>query len=473
MHPSHKLTLIAVVLAISFNSLAQQAPEKKIHYINAQEAANLAFENRVEILNAKLDIKNQEAFNKEVTGLALPQITANMSVGRNFNIPVTVLPDFISPAVYNVLENEDVRNGSGDPVKWDGIINTFPARFGVPWQAAFQASVQQIIFQPEVFVALKAREGAMELYETQLKVAQDSVKYNVYLVYYGVLVAEKGLEFARGSKSRLTKLLSDQEAFFKAGFIERLDLDRTKVNLNNISTTVANLENTVTNAYAALKFALAVPQSDSLHLMDTLSRDWIEEDIFSFEETFEYNQRFEIQALRKSEELQKLQVKRFKMSALPTVSAQWNLATNAQRNRFTFFDAGDRWFFSNIVGVNVSVPITDGWQRHNRVKQAQYSLEKTRNSIDRFQQAIDYQIINTRNSLSNAIVALNNQEENKALAERVFETTKIKYEQGLGSSFEVLQAETDLQVALTNYYQALYNAGVARITYMQSLGQMK
>jgi outer membrane protein len=472
MNPSHKFPFLGILLMLSFYSLAQPK-EKKIHHVTAQQAAEIAFENRVEILNAKLDVKNQDAFNHEITGLALPQVKAGFGINRNFNIPVTVLPDFISPAVYNVLENEDVRNSSGDPIKWDGIINTFPAQFGVPWQATLQASVQQIIFQPDVFVALKARSSAMELYEKQLKVAQDSVKFNVYLVYYGVLVAEKGLEFAQASQGRLRKLLQDQEAFFNAGFIERLDLDKTKVNLNNISTTVTNLENTVTNAYAALKFALALPQADSLHLMDTLSKDWIKEDVFSLEDDFDYNQRFEIQALQTTEKLQELEVKRFKMSALPTVAASWNLATAAQRNRFTIFDTGDRWFFSNILGVNISVPITDGWQRYNKVKQAQYNVQKTKNTLDRFKQVIDYQIINTRTSLSNAIVALNNQEENKALAERVFESTKIKYEQGIGSSFEVLQAETDLQVALTNYYQALYNAGIARITYMQSLGKMK
>jgi outer membrane protein TolC len=122
--------------------------------------------------------------------------------------------------------------------------------------------------------------------------------------------------------------------------------------------------------------------------------------------------------------------------------------------------------------MNISVPITDGWQRHNKVKQAQYSLDKTRNSMNQFKQAIDFQIINARTTLASAIAALNNQEENKVLAEKVFNSTKIKYAQGLGSSFEVLQSETDLQTALGSYYQALYNAGIARIAYQRALGKL-
>lgn len=450
-----------------------QPTEKNVHRVTAKQAADIAYKNRVEILNAKIDIQNQDAYNHEVTGLALPQINAGFGVARNFNIPVTVLPDFISPTVYNVLENEGVKDGNGNPIKWDGIINTFPAKFGVPWQATLQASLQQIIFQPDVFIALRARNSAIELYENQLKVAEDSVKFNVYSVYYGVLVAEKGLGFAKESQARLKKLLEDQEEFFKAGFIEKLDLERTKVNLNNITTTVINLENTVTNAYAGLKFALALPQRDSLVLTDTLSKELIKEDIFSLESNFDYTDRPEILTLNTTEKLQQLQVQRFRMGGLPTVAASWNVATAAQRNRFSFLDTGDRWFFSNILGVNISVPITDGWQRHNRVKQARYSLEKTRNNIDWFKQIIDFQIINARTNFSNAIAVLNNQEENKVLAEKVFETVKIKYKQGLGSSFEILQAENDLQVALTNYYQALYSAGIARISYVRALGKFQ
>jgi outer membrane protein TolC len=449
-----------------------QETERKIHSVSALQAIDLALKHRAEILNAKLDVDNQVAYNKEITGLALPQIAGNIAGAYNFNIPVTVLPDFISPTVYGVLEDNGVKDGNGNPIKWDGIINTFPAQFGVPWQATLSASVKQILFQPDVFIALKARSGAVELYENQLNVAVDSVKSNVYNTYFGVLVSEKGLEFARESQSRLKQLLKEQQELFKNGFIEKLDIEKTQVNLNNISTSVIRLENMVATSYAGLKFALALPQSDSLHLTDELTEEWVKRDIFEKSNDFKYDQRPEIKTLATTEELQKLQIRRFKMAALPTIAAQWNVGTSAQRQRFNFFDTGDRWFYSNTLGVNLSIPITDGFQRHNRVKQAEYTLEKTRNSRKQFEQYIDFQIMNARTSLTNAIAAYNNQQENKELAEKVFNTTRIKYEQGLGSSFEVLQAETDLQTALNNYYSSLYSAGIARIAYMRALGKL-
>ncbi|HSK14517.1 MAG TPA: TolC family protein [Phnomibacter sp.] len=471
MDHSHKLllTLAGTLMACA---LWAQPAEKRIHRITAAQAVEIALKQRAEMLNARIDVENQKAYNREITGLALPQVRTSFSMARNFNIPVTVLPDFISPSVYNVLENEGVRDGNGDPIKWDGVINTFPAQFGVPWQATLMASIQQVIFQPDVFIALKARAGALELYQNQLKIAEDSVKFNVYNAYFGVLVAQKGFQFAKESQLRLQQLLKEQEQLFKNGFIEKLDLEKTQVNLNNITTSVINLENTITRSYAGLKLALAIPQTDSLHLADDLTDEWVKEDILSMGDGFDHTDRNEIKTLLSSEELLRLQVKRYRMAALPAVSAQWNVGTSAQRQKFNFFDTRDRWFYSNVLGLNISIPITDGWQRHNKVKQAQYELDKTRNSMDQFKQVIDFEIINARTTLTNALVALKNQEENRVLAEKVYNTTRIKYQQGLGSSFEVLQSETDLQGSLSAYYQALYNAGIARIAYFRALGKL-
>ena len=67
---------------------------------------------------------------------------------------------------------------------------------------------------------------------------------------------------------------------------------------------------------------------------------------------------------------------------------------------------------------------------------------------------------------------MDSQEKNMELAERVYNTVKKKYEQGVGSSFETLQADTDLQQAQSNYFKALYDAIVAKISYRKSLGKL-
>ncbi|MCU0333741.1 MAG: TolC family protein [Chitinophagaceae bacterium] len=465
--------LLCMALLLGSSPLhAQSDSTPQLYRLTAREALDLAMKRRTEILNAQIDVQSQDALNREITGAALPQVKGNFGLQRNFAIPVTVLPDFISPSVYGVLEREDVRDGNGNPIKFDGVINTFPAAFGVPWQAQVGVGVQQLLFQPDVFIGLKARSSAIELYKNQLLVAEDSVKSNVLQTYYGVLVTEQGLRFARESRDRLAKLYADQQQLFNTGFIEKLDVEKTKVNLNNVNSTVTNLKNLVALSYGGLKFALGISQKDSLVLTDSLSLTELNRDVLEMENGFKYENRNEIKAINSSQELLGLQVRRYRMNAYPTVAAFWNLATNAQRLKFDFFDTKQRWFFSNIAGVNISVPLTDGLQRRYKLKQAELAYQKSNNSLDRFKQAIDLQVVAARTTFTNALLALNQQVENKELAEKVYATTKIKYDRGLGSSFELIQTETSLQDALNNYYQALYNAVVARIGYQRALGKL-
>ena len=470
-HPHQNMLLLLSILITTLQGIGQQT-SSTVHHVSAQQAVQLALKQRTEVLNARIDLENQVSINREITGQAYPQVRGSIGVNKNFNIPVTVLPDFISPSVYGVLEAEDVRDGNGNPIKFDGVINTFPAQFGVPWQAQLGISVQQIFFQPDVIVGLQARKSALLLYENQLKVSEDSVKSNVFNTYYGALVAEKGLEYTQKSFERLTQLYKEQEELFKNGFIEKLDLEKTKVNLTNVRTTVSRLQNIVKLSYAALKFALALPQTDSLHLTDALTDDMVKDGLLELEADFKYEQRNEIKTLQSSEDLLKLQVKRYKWQAFPTLAATWNVATSAQRQKFDFFDRDGRWFYSNVLGINMNIPIIDANQRREKVRQAELALKKNQNTINQFKQVIDLQTINARTSLKNALDILSNQQENRDLAEKVFNTTKIKYQQGLGSSFEVLQAETDLQTSYSNYYQALYDASIARIGYMRAVGKL-
>lgn len=466
------LTMVLCFFAAALVHAQQKADTKATHSLTAAQAVELALKQRTEILNAQLDIRNQEAVNKEITGSALPQVKSTGSVQKNFLIPVTVLPDFISPSVYGVLNNEGVKDANGNVIQVPTNYATFPAQFGVPWQTSLGGSVQQLLFQPDVFVGLKARKSSLEFYENQLKIQQDSVKSNVYRTYYGVLIAEKGLSFVKESETRLKKLLSDQGVMFENGFIEKLDLDKTQVSLNNIHTQAIQLTNLVNVSYAGLKFALGLPQADSLILSDTLTTENIQKNVLSYAENFKYEDRSDIKTLNSNIKLLGLQVKRYQLNGLPTVALGYNAQTSAQRQTFNFFDTDQKWFFSHGAGLNISMNLFDGGQRRNKVKQARYALEKGQNTLNQVKQVADLQIVSSQTQLINALDALNNQEENKALAEKVYNTTKIKYEQGLGSSFEVIQSQNDLTTALNNYYQALYNAVVAKIDYQKALGKL-
>ncbi len=463
---------VVILCLIAFLQPWQTSAQQAFN-LSAQQAAVLAVKNATEIKNLTLDRSIQIAKNREYIGQTLPQANGSVQMQKYFNIPVTLLPDFISPAVYQVLEDKGVKDGSGNVItKPAAEPKFFPAQFGVPWQASAGFQFQQLLFQPDLFIALKARKKAVDFTEANIKVMEDSVKSNIYRSYYSVLIAEKRKSYLDESIRRFEKLKSDQEKLFKNGFIERLDLDKTQVGLNNLQTNATQIGNLIQIGYASLKFALGINQVDTLTLSDTLSVDLVKKDLMSLS-NFAYADRKEIQLLNIAKELQVLDVKRNKLGYLPTLSTYFNYSRNALRSDFSFFDFSQKWFKTSLWGINMSIPIFDGGQKLNKIRQATLNLEKTQNTIQNLERAIDLQLNAANIIFANSLSTLEVQERNVSLADRVFSATKKKYEQGIGSSFELSQSEQDLETAQSNYFQSLYDAINARISYMKALGKLQ
>src|SRR4026209_990485 len=108
-----KTILIAFVLLnlIQINTQAQQ-----VYEITAKDAVDIAFKNVNDLKNAKLDYKIAEARNKEITGLALPQVSGSLQGNHYLSLPLIQFPDATESFIYEVLKDNDIRDGNGNPI---------------------------------------------------------------------------------------------------------------------------------------------------------------------------------------------------------------------------------------------------------------------------------------------------------------------------------------------------------------------
>jgi len=459
----------ATVIFLLF--LSNRLAAQKVYEITAKEAVDLAFKNVADIKNAHLDYQIADARNKEITGMALPQVSGSLSGNHYLSLPLIQFPDATEQTIYDVLKREGVKDASGNPITSSGQFVVRDFSFFSPWNVNAGINVQQLLFEPQVFVGLQARKALLDASGLQIKVAEDKVREAVYKSYYAVLISQKQLLFVLESRKRLDKLAHDMQAMYKAGFAEQLDIDKTTVSLNNTRAVENQLKNGVTIGYAVLKMTLGLSQSDSLALKDTLTAAQVKEGLL--DETFSYENRNEIKLLNKSKELQTYDIKRYKLSYFPTVSAFLGLQKTGQRSSSPNGN-NDPWFWynTNQVGLSINVPIFDGFQKKYKIKQSQLTLQKLDNTLDNAKKGIDLEKTVARNTLINAILNMDVQEDNMKLAEKVYNTEKKKYEAGLGSSFNILQSDTDLQQAQSNYFKSLYDAMVARVTYLKALGKL-
>lgn len=466
-----KTILIALIIVNLFqvNIKAQQPQQPQVYEITARDAVAIAFKNVADLKNARLDYKIAEARNKEITGLALPQVTGSLQGNHYLSLPQIQFPDGSEVQIYDVLRAEGVKDASGNPITKEGEFSYRNFSFLTPWNVNGGINVNQLLFEPQVFVGLQARGELLTSSGLQLKVAEDNVKEAVYKSYYAVLISQKQLLYIQESIKRLEKLTAEMNEMFKNGFVEKLDIDKTTVTLNNTKMTEIQLRNVVTIGMAVLKRNLGLTQSDSVVLKDVLNADLIKAEIL--DDDFKYEDRNEVKLLNSAVKLQGYDIRRYKLSYYPTVSAFYNFQHNGQRSSE---GSANPWFWysTNLVGLSVSVPIFDGFQKKNKIKQSEFTLEKVQNTLDETKRGIDLERAVAKNTLINSILAMDAQEKNMELAQRVFNTVKTKYANGVGSSIETLQADTDLQEAQSNYFRALYDAVLAKIVYMRSLGRL-
>lgn len=454
-----KIKMTMLLLLLTAFAQAQQRYE-----LTVKGAVELAYKNVIELKNAQIDYQIQEAKNKEILGQAYPQLTGNAGANHYLKLPVILFPQS-DDGIYQVLKREGLIAQSKQPPPPSTVA--FPIQ--QPWNLQVGVTLQQLLFQPDVFVGLQARQAALDLSNSAIEVVKEKIKDSAYKRYYAILIAEKQLHFIDESLKRLQKLYQDDSVMYKNGFAERLDLDRVQVQINNLQSTRNTVANAIDISYAALKISLGISQKDTVVLKEELTTASLKDGLL--DESFSYENRAVIRQLEKVKTLQELDVKRNRLGNLPTVAFGANYTLNAMGQKF-FTNSNTLWINSAYVGLNINVPIFDGFQRRYKTQQAQLNVEKTGNSIEQVKQAIDFEQNISRSTLRNALTDLDLQERNMQLAEKVFNTTKLKFQEGLGSSFEVLTADTEMQRAQANYFNALYNAIIARISYQNSLGKL-
>ena len=120
----------------------------------------------------------------------------------------------------------------------------------------------------------------------------------------------------------------------------------------------------------------------------------------------------------------------------------------------------------------MSIPVFDGFRKKHQIQQAKFDLEKTENTMANFENAMLHEVYNYAVQIKNGMDNLKIQERNMKLANEVYRVSKIKYAQGVGSNLEILNAETSQREAETNYFSALYDTILNKISLDKALGKL-
>lgn len=468
MKQLYLILLASVVLAGTVSAQAQTQATAAPATFTLDDCIRYALENTVDVKNARIESLISEAKVKETVGIGLPQIDGSVSLQHNPRLP----------RFYQQYDPESI--GFFDLSTIPGIqpndVVSFPNVFQLPSSGNAAVSVNQLLFSASYLVGLKASSTYKELsYKTEEQ-TQITVVENVTKAYYAVLVNKERITLFDNNIARVDSLLRSTRAMNENGFAEAIDVDRTQVTLNNLKSERLKFLNLQRLSLGLLKFQMNYPMDQEIDVTGDIADMQVSESLFQeYQDGWNYQNRIEYKLLDTQRRLQELDIKNTRSASMPSLSAFAQLGWSTQSDNISGLfktesdipdtdDFGpDKWYSFSTIGLTLNIPLFSGLQRNYQLQQARLSLQKIQNNYTQLKQSIDLSIYQNTTTFQNAIETLKSQQENMALADRVARVTKIKYEQGVGSNIEVTDAESALREAQVNYYNALYDAIIAKI----------
>lgn len=473
--------IVLLTVVTSVHAQTAQQPAGDTTSFTLEQSIAYALENSSNLKNSQLDEQIADARVKETRGIGLPQIDASVGIRHNEKL-ARFFATKQTAFGFSGLPPE--QYGSFLPGVADDDVVAAPNFFQLKSSGDAGLSVNQIIFNSSYLVGLRAASAYRELAQKTSDQSKEQVVEQVTKAYYTALINQERIELFDNNIARVDSLLRTTRAMHQSGFAESIDVDRIQVNLNNLISERDNFINLQQLSLELLKFQMNYPMDKPIKVAGDIASITIDTNPDALRQNFDYTQRVDYSLLESQRRLQELDIKNQYSASMPNLVAFADLGYSTQSpniggvfRTMTDLDESetigpDKWYPYMSFGVTLNVPIFSGLQRNYKIQQAKLSLLKIENNFASLKSGIDVEIKQATTSYKNALRSLESQRANMELAENIARVTKIKYEQGVGSNLEVVEAEGDLKTAQINYYNALFDVLVAKVDLEKAYGQL-
>lgn len=436
MNKQHRKQLkpfIVFLWALAHGAYAQQ-PVK-----NLTDCIQYAYENSPELKIAQLKVSDAEWQVKENKAYGYPQLTGGL--GYQYFIKVPAVPA------------SALGFGTGDARIAFQLRNNISGDVGV----------NQLLFSNDYLLGLRAAKIYRELAEEQLSTTRRTVRNQVIDAYLPALIITESVNILDKNIGNIQTLLRETAATQEAGFSEQLDVDRLQLSISTLQSQRSNLLRQRETVINALKFTMGYPVADPLEVTDSVDRLLAEYGVGDTTQQLSLTNRPEYRQVLKARELQTLDIERYTRPWMPVVSGFVNAQGSYQGNDELF------WVPSSLAGVSANVNLWDGGITKAKRERSRVALAEVEQQQVQLENALALEVENARKTYISAIEDVRNRQENLRLAEKIYNTTQIKYKAGVGSSFELVSTEQQLFDAQRLLLDAQYQLLSAWTDFKQAL----
>ncbi len=437
-----RIPLIIVSIFFSTAVWAQEMEIKPAYTFTLEEALIFGIKNNYSTRIADKEVERTLKQKWEIISQGLPQISGNVDYQNYLKQPVTLIPAEIA----------------------GGTPGTFvPVRFGTSQNLGGTATWNQLIFDGSYIVGVQSAQTLLQISRNAKTKTEQSVKEAIISAYGNVLLAEESVKILENNVQSINKNFQDTRKIFENGLAEEEDVEQLNITLIGLENNLNRSRRMLNISYEMLNMTLGLPVETQLTLtedLDDLAMKFYDLSLIGKEIPVEQNIDYLI--AENSAEAARIFVRLEKAKALPTLSAFVNYGFQGYSEDFTFFKSDQEYFTQSILGVSLNIPIFSSGMRGARTQQKQIEYEQALLDLENTENRIRLDINRARNDYEYSLEAYEMQKRNLELAERIENKNQIKFFEGLGSSFELSEAQRQLFNAQQELLQSMLNVITTR-----------
>jgi outer membrane protein TolC len=408
-----------------------------------QDAVVYGVAHQVNIQKSKLELdKNEQKFN-EALALYLPHVQASGGVNNNLKLATSILPG----AIFG-QPGQDVA-----------------VRFGTKYTVNGFIDASQVIYDQSLITGLSANKELQTITQLSVNKSEEQVIFDVAIAYYNVQLIGLQKEIVQANVKKLDSLLKITKVQLDLGFAKQLDYDKLKVNRTNLETELSNIE-----LNQQQQLVMAYPLDQPIQLSTNVEQEKVASSIAT---KMDVTNNLDFQILMAQRRITNININQLKAGYLPSFSLGFRYGYQAQRNQLDFLSSATTWYPNSVLSINMNLPIFDGLTKHAKIQQLSIQQKQSLLDEEQLKNTLNFQLKNMETKLNVSLGALETQRNNLQLAEQIYQTTMLQYQSGIISTAELLNAETSLKEAQTNYLRSVAQIRMAELEALKAAGNIK
>lgn len=434
--------LFVLLLAFSFSAFAQN----KNLTLTMDEAINLALEKNSELKIAKMEVEKSEQKLREARSGLFPKLDLSGQYQRYINKPVIFLPP----------------GSPFGPTLEIGSDNSYTA--------AAQLSLP--LFALPLYEGIGLASDALAIAEQNYLSVKNKIVGDVKKSFLAVILTRETKDVMQQSLKNAEDNFENIKRLNAAGTLSDYDVLRAEVQVENLKPVVLQMENNYKLSLEALKVTIGLDANQNIDVVGDMEFDEsyklpTEQEII--EELLQNNPQLAI--LEKQVQLNDRNVSLEQAAYFPSLAGFGNYQYQTQANDFKFSDY--RWVKTFVLGLQLQVPIFNGFKTQSRVSQAEIGLNQAVEQKRNLTEAIKTQALSVLYRVQQALIRIQGQNKTVRTAQEGYEIAKRRLENNVGTQLEVNDAELALRQAKLNRLQAIYDFKVAEADLETVLGRIK